>query len=84
MENLDSLFAIRYSQKALPKQAREKQTGVVPASNPHRACFAKPTKKEDSEAKRRQTQWELCRALRARPRLKREAHDCRRSTAALA
>jgi len=40
MENFDSLLAIRYSQKALPKQTREKPTGVVPAlvlrSNPLR------------------------------------------------
>jgi hypothetical protein len=40
-------------------------------------------KKKDSEAKRRQTQGSS--AVRsARPRLKREAHDCRRSTTVLA
>jgi hypothetical protein len=41
-------------------------------------------RERNSEAKRRQTQMCLCRALRARPRLLRKAHDCRRSTAALA
>ena len=43
--------------------------------------FAKLRK--DSEAKRRQTQGFFCRAVRARPRLERQAHIYRRSTAVL-
>src|SRR5436305_14162173 len=39
---------------------------------------------KESEAERRQTQLVFCRALRARPRLRREAHIYRRSTTVLA
>ena len=46
------------------------------------AWMTERTEERDSEAKRRQTQLVFCRGKRPRPRLERQAHIYRRSTAA--
>ena len=72
-----SLVAIRYSQRHETSRKDKAQGWCL-------LFWSSPRQERNSEAKLRQTQRVFCRALRARPRLKREAHDCRRSTAVLA
>ena len=68
--------SIRYSQRHETSSEDTKRRGGA-------YFLVSASQERNSEAKRRQTQCVFCRALRARPRLKREAHDCRRSTAGL-
>jgi len=71
-----SLVAIRYSQRHETSRKDKAQGWHLPFG------LRKPRKKFGGETPT--DAMGICRALRARPRLKREAHDCRRSTAVLA
>jgi hypothetical protein len=73
---IHSLVAIPYSQRHETSRKDKAQGWHLPFG-------LRKARTKHSEAKRRQTQCVFCRAVRARPRLKREAHDCRRSTAVL-